>query len=378
MHNYTVKDSSIWCSSHAKDIIGRTDNRIQIGMIQSETRNEVKDETVYIVDVLDSDGHNYIPCTRMVRFGSPYNYEEFTRQTYEPENNFVDNKYDFRFTTGEVVVVAILNGGNKSGITPTGIILGSINHPYRAETLNKNNEVAYISEFNGIETYISKDGEWRQTFRGIQENIDELRLPPSGNPIPEPIYNETIGGSYIEWDDTGSWLLTDAAIDDLPQVLKINKPDGKIEIISGKTELIIDKNEETYSIKNKSTIIASEELFQLDTKETKIKSTDLFQMEAKDIKTKGKWLQEGETQIKGNTEIEGNIKATGDTNQTGNTTQKGNVDITGNFSTTGVTSLAGGAKPLITDIIVVIGTGNLGAPVVSSATILTTTMTKAT
>ena len=377
MHNYTVKDSSIWCDNRVKNIINKTDNRIQIGMIQSETYSAIRDETVYIVDVLDAEGHNYVPCVRMTKFGSPYNYEEFTRQTYESEDGFIDNKYDLKDTPGEVVVVAILNGGNKSGVTPSGIILGSVSHPYRSETLKRNNEVAYISEFNGIETYINKDGEWRQTYRGIQENADKLRESPTGDPLPEPIYNEEIGGSYVEWSKDGSWLLTDNA-KELPQIITVNKKDGKIEIISGNTSLIIDKKEESYSITNKKTTINSEESFDLNTKKTTVKSTELFDLEAQDIKTKGKWTQEGDVSIKGNTETEGDVKITGNTEQMGNTKQTGNVTVTGNLTTTGQASLAGGAKPLITDIIVVIGVGNLGAPVVSSATILTTTMTKAT
>ena len=56
----------------------------------------------------------------------------------------------------------------------------------------------------------------------------------------------------------------------------------------------------------------------------------------------------------------------------------GNTEITGDFKTSGTTELAGGANPLIYDIVLTMGTGNLGAPVISNHTFLKTVKTKAT
>jgi len=70
--------------------------------------------------------------------------------------------------------------------------------------------------------------------------------------------------------------------------------------------------------------------------------------------------------MEGNMDIKGNI------------TQTGNNDITGNFTTTGLTDLAGGANPLVYDIALTIGIGNLGLPVISSHIFLKTVKTKAT
>ena len=199
MHNYTIKDSSLWIEADIAESMNKVDTRIRVGIIQEESYNALKDETIYMVSVLDSNGQRVIPCTRMVRFGSPYNYEEYTRQSYNFEDGFVDNRHEFRFLSGETVIIAMINGGISSGLTANGVILGSLSHPYRSETLKRNNEVAYISEFNGIENYISKDGEWRQTFRGIQTNVADLRKPPSGEQIPEPEYDLEIGSGFVEW-----------------------------------------------------------------------------------------------------------------------------------------------------------------------------------
>ena len=98
----------------------------------------------------------------------------------------------------------------------------------------------------------------------------------------------------------------------------------------------------------------------LNTKKTNIISSDEVNVESTAINTKGEWTQEGNIDI------------------TGNTKQKGNVDITGNFSTSGLSLIAGGANALVYDIVLTIGTGNLGAPVISSNVFLKTVQTKAT
>jgi len=52
--------------------------------------------------------------------------------------------------------------------------------------------------------------------------------------------------------------------------------------------------------------------------------------------------------------------------------------LTGGLTVTGPVALAGGANPLIYDIALIMGTGNLGLPVVSNAILLKTALTKAT
>ena len=373
MHDFTVKDSSIWQDESIHKIVNSSNTKICMGMVQEEVHNKLKDETYYIVDILDERGQHFVVCTRMSRFGSPYNYEEYTRQTYEVKDGDYAAKGRLDQRPGEVVVVALLNGGESEGI-----ILGSINHPYRSETLKRNNEVAYVSEFNGIEEYIAKDGEWRLTYRGIQKNIADLRKAPDGNALPHPEYDNEIGTGYMEWDKTGSFFVTDNASDKLPQSLHINKKDGKIVITSGKTELTIDKKKESYSIKNKEFTIESLDKFSLKTKKTKIESTDLIEIISKETKIKSKIFQEGDIKIKGKVESEGDFKLKGKIDHDGDTKHSGNVSIGANLESSGMTKLSGGAKPLITDIIMIMGTGNLGMPVMSTATILTTTKTKAT
>jgi hypothetical protein len=144
------------------------------------------------------------------------------------------------------------------------------------------------------------------------------------------------------------------------QSIKVDKPNGKIEIISGKTSLVINKKEETYTFTQKKVTYNTADEWTLNTKKTNVLSSAEINMKSAKINTEGEWTQ------KGNMTITGNIK------------QTGNNDITGNLSSTGITSLAGGQFPLIYDIVLTIGVGNAGAPVISSHVFLKTTKTKAT
>jgi formylmethanofuran dehydrogenase subunit C len=105
--------------------------------------------------------------------------------------------------------------------------------------------------------------------------------------------------------------------------------------------------------------IDAKDSFSLTTKKSTVKSTDVI-VDASNITTTGEWAQSG------NMAITGNVDTTG------------NKTVSGNFSTEGNVSLGGGANPLVYDIVLTLGTGNLGAPVVSSNIMLKTVKTKAT
>jgi hypothetical protein len=123
--------------------------------------------------------------------------------------------------------------------------------------------------------------------------------------------------------------------------------------------LLIDRAAESYDIENKITNFNSTDEFNIDTKATNITSSTEVNIESSMINTTGDINQQGNMTILGNTQ------------------QTGNVAVTGQLATTGPTFLAGGANPLIYDIVLTIGTGNLGAPVVSSNIVLKTVLTKA-
>ena len=379
MDDYIVKDSSVWPNSIATAGIHNQDMSVKLGMVRENYLVENEDgsiETRYVVEVTGgSKGSFPVQCIRGSRFGGIYNYEEYTLRGFDPGQDSASYGI-YAIRPGDMVVVAFFHGDSREGI-----ILTHVNHTGRKEKIEQPDGdfgVEYYSEFNGIETIINADGEYTRTFRGQPTNLDMLKEVPSGSPLPEAEYDEEVGTSYYKWDKTGSWELSDNAKEDL-QSIKVDKPNGQIIITSGKTTLTIDKTAESYEIVNKKTTFTSADEFNVVTKKTDIKSDDLvnvktkemivkaqqlFDLKATDIKTDGKWDQKGDMKILGNIQ------------QTGNATITGNVQCIG-LQTSGPAMIAGGQFPLIYDIVLIIGTGNAGAPVISTATVLKTALTKA-
>jgi hypothetical protein len=354
LREYIVKDSSVPKHRNTKYSLD-TDYSIRVGIVRQHVFLTKKGETRYIVEVWKQNKTYPMTCKRTSRFGGLYNYEEYNFRGYEV-GEVPTTQGNFEFVPGDMVIVAAADGDSREGF-----ILGSVSHFGRGEVLPADNNVAYVSEFNGLQTAINKDGEYRVQFKGAATNIDKLKVAPDGaSRYPLPEYDVDVGFSYYEFDKTGSFCLTDNSNDELPQSIMIDKPNGKLIVTSGKTILTIDKAEESYTIVNKKTTFNSEDEWNLNTKKTTVKSSELVDIEAADIKTKGNWTQEG------NVEVMGNIK------------QTGNTEIEGQFITSGPTFLAGGDNPLVYDIILTIGTGNLGAPVISNHVFLKTVKTKAT
>ncbi len=367
--DYTVKDSSVWGDDESTSLLYEKDCCVRFGVVREEIFVNDFSETRYVVEVWNSGNTIPVTCQRTSRFGGVYNYEEITLRDFTPGNSTGSSAHAIQ--PGDHVIVAYANGDSREGF-----IIGYLNHSGRKESIKHprnpspgspatsfiNREgfgVIYASEFNGLEQIINKAGEYRVTFRGLQTNISKLKSPPSGPPIAPPAYDVEVGSSFFEFDKTGSYNLTDAATEK-PQSIFIDKPNGKIVITSGATSLTIDKNAESYTIVNKKTTFNTTETWDLNTKTTNIKSSSKVNIESAAINSKGKWTQKG------------NMDITGDINQIGNT------DIIGDFSTLGKVDLAGGENALIHDIVLTIGTGNLGAPVISSHIFLKTVQTKAT
>jgi hypothetical protein len=363
---YTVRDSSVFQDPNSYSAYNNKENRIMVGTVREELFDKESKQTKYLVDVWLDGITMSIVCSNCTRFGGIYNYEEYTRQTYKVDDS--KRPVSNSVIPGDHVIVAFLGGDAREGV-----ILSGYKHFGRRETidfkkdsassqfLNRETKIAatkYASEFNGVEKMINADGEYRVTFKGQPTNLANL-VAIGDKEIPNPQYDTSIGSSYYEFDKTGSYFITDNSKEN-PQSIKIDKQNGKVIITSGKTSLVIDKKEESYIITNKKVTFNTATEWNLNTKSTSIKSSNVIIAESKDIKTTGKITQKGDVQI------------------TGGVKQTGNNEITGNLKTTGETLLAGGSFPLIYDIVLILGVGNAGAPVVSSAIVLKTALTKAT
>jgi hypothetical protein len=348
---YIIDDSSR--HKNANTVINK-DYSIRVGVVREHIYLPDRKQTRYLVEVNNNNRVYILSCMRTSRFGGLYNYEEYNLRGFAPGISNISYNNP-TIVPGDMVVVAAVNGDSRDGI-----ILGNISHFGRGEVLPANSDIAFVNEFNGIETMINNSGEYRRTFKGQPTNLAKLNEIPNGKRYPAAEYNIDVGFSYYEFDKTGSYTLTDNTTDKAPQYIKLDKPNGKIEIVSGKTSLIIDKGAQSYTIINKTTTFNSTDSWNLNTKVTNINSTDAISAKTKDIKTEGKWTQKGDMAITGKVEVTGDTKVSGD------------------FKNEGEALLAGGANPLIYDIVLIMGTGNLGAPVISMATVLKTVKTKAT
>lgn len=341
MKDYIIKDSSIWQDDGAFSVEKNLDCSLKIGVVRDIVEIDGPD-IAYIVEVWLGGKYTPIQCTRSSRFGGVYNYEEFTYRGMEPDDSSAsDGLFDYK--KGDVVLIAYLYGDSREGI-----IINGINHPARPRLFDLDSGIVYQSEFNGINKSITNTGEYTTTFKGIPTNIAELESPSTGEPIPAPEYDAAIGYTYMKYDETGSWIISDndgVEIDaetgeqtssETLQSIFIDKPNGKIIITSGKTTLTIDKAEESYTIVNKVTTFESEDEWNLNTKMTNIISEEV-NIESTTINTKGKWKHEGNVEIMGNTK------------------QTGNVDIAGNLTAKGQVKLGlGSPLPLIQDIPIII------------------------
>lgn len=366
MREYIIKDSSFKRGDGIVNL--EKDYSIRVGVVKEHIFVEQDRQTRYIVEVWKNNRIYPVSCIRTSRFGGLYNYEEYNLRGYKNSDNnaFVGC---LPLTPGDMVIIAASNGVFKDGI-----ILGHINHFGRDEQLPATGDIAFINEFNGISQVINKYGEYRRTFKGLPSNLDELDKVPDGNYYPSPEYDEDVGFSYYEFDSTGSYTVTDNANDMLPQTIRIDKSKGTISIVSGMTSFVIDKKKQSYTIKNDTTTFNTKTKYWVKTEHTLYDSTtdwelntqvmrvmaqNLIRASASKIETFGKWRQTGEVNIIGDTSV------------------KGDATVSGSFSNNGSASLAGGAHPLIYDIVLTMGTGNLGAPVISQNVVVKTVRTKA-
>jgi hypothetical protein len=215
------------------------------------------DSLIYIVEVLVNGKQVPVSCTTMVKWGGAHNFEE---QTLRPWlNGFPAGALspasagNYVARSGDMVLVAYLNGQSREGV-----ILGGISHNARKKRL-KGGKVAYLSEFNGIETSITDNGSYKITFKGYAAtNQAALKVAPSGAAILPAVYDPLTGGSYYGFSSKGSFVASDGK-----QFLKISKDIAKGSIIlkSGSSQIELGGNSAVGSFSVK----AGKAVIELDT-----------------------------------------------------------------------------------------------------------------
>jgi hypothetical protein len=114
------------------------------------------------------------------------------------------------------------------------VILGGLAHPARKPTITTE-EIAYASQFNGIETTITAAGGYKILNKGNDTTALDNAIP--GQPAPPETPNP-LGGSFFELGDDFSITLSDGD----QQTIKIDKSGKKTSISSGKIVIELDGN----------------------------------------------------------------------------------------------------------------------------------------
>jgi hypothetical protein len=277
-----VKDSSIWYKPSSLKVINTYDTRLYIGVVR-EAHNDVDtNELRYLVEIHYKNDVMLSNCRMLRRWGGVFNYEDYVSQGYN-WNDASNNQNGSAAVPGDVVLVSQFAGQGREGV-----IIGGLSHVALKGFLDATKGPQYKSEFNGIETSINEDGEWTLTFKGQPTNLSKLGDSPSA-PVPAPDYDKDVGTSFMKWDKTGSFIISDEATDgDKFQKLFIDKKNGTIDVFSGKVNLHIAKSDQSVKWTSK--------IYEIDSTDSITYKTKNFEGEATDhvhIKTP-KYVIEGE------------------------------------------------------------------------------------
>lgn len=261
-----VPDSSVWRDNESFKRQQSLDTAINIGIVRTANFNKITQEITYIVEVQRDGDKLVVPCRVATRFGGIYNYEEYTYQTYNFDENS-DELAAFETKAGDTVLVSFLNGDPREGI-----IIGSIHHPGRKRQLPLEEGVQFKSSVNGVEQLINADGEYTVTFRGQPTNASILEEKPATDELAEPEYDDEIGTTYMKFDVDGGWTISDNATED-PQMIHINKSEGTTTITSGAIVLTMTKSDESTSLTTKTLTVEAADKMETKTKEWATEAT---------------------------------------------------------------------------------------------------------
>lgn len=233
--------------------------QLRVGLVRDRVFDEKTKTHLYIVEAYSQGRRIYMRCNQLSRFGDVWNFEEWGIRSLDNNTPIKAEESNMIAKPGEVVVVAALNG-----IDLDGVIIGCLLHPSRESKIEEK-ELSYYKSYNGLETTITKDGEYSLIFNGSPTNTPStfMGLPK----IPQPKYNDNVAGSYFKISKEGNIEFSDAHRE-IKQSLTINKGESFVEIISGDIVLKIDG-------KNKEIL--------LFTKNLKIEAEDIVNIEAKSI-----------------------------------------------------------------------------------------------
>ena len=267
-----VQDSSIWRDADAHSAVNSKDPYLRMGIVKRINKNPDTQQLNYLVEIRNRNDLVEINCILVRNSGGVYNYDDTVLRGYKFEDK-PDQTNSYAAKAGDMVLVGLLNGEGREGA-----IIGFLPHPARKSALDPAKGPQSISEFNGVETTINDLGEYKLTFKGLPTNIKKLDDKSTGKIAPAE-YDKKIGGSYFNFDKTGSFTLNDAAESD-PQIIKIDKPNGSLKITSGKITVTLTKKDEKIAVKSKIIDINSETSVTTKTKDLSVDASSSIKLKS--------------------------------------------------------------------------------------------------
>lgn len=319
-----------------------------------DPKNITKDRVEYVIKV---KGQLFPNAIEVKAGGGKFNYSERIRKPTEVSSSGALNQktYD-ELLDGEHVYVAFLEG---YGNTP--LIIGGAEHPARGtyKKIKKTDGVFSVDEFNGVEVSIDKDSNYMVKHVG--------RKDPKGK-----IADEKAVGAMLKLFGNGNILFdTSKTAGDKPLLMLFDKAGKKFEIQAQENVATFDDTGMKFTDKFGNISV-------FDTAGIKItdKSGNIIEMKSGEVKIT----------VAGNIKlaIDGNIDMTATGNATVKATGNATVEADGKVIVKGTAGtdvgsassitkvdgtqvlLAGGGPPVARLGDMVVGTGNLGAPIVAN------------
>ncbi len=266
----------------------------------------------------------YKNCISASSFGSIADFFEVRLRTQKKVKNKQSKGRDFLGQDGALVLLLCLDGSSEKAI-----IIGGLPHPDRKSKLKGKGQIL-AGEFNGMAISVAEDGSANLTFKGATDN--------EGVPLDKEQGNTTID---IEKDGT----------------LQFKHKGATQRIEKGGNFLLANEGTTTIQTK-KSTTIKTDDALSVESKKDTSMKMDKFILDAQgsasmkaqsfDISGQSKIdLKSQMISLKGDSQIKA---------QAAQITLEGQVFLGG-----------AGGQPLVLPTTQFIGTGNLGAPVLSTA-----------
>jgi len=264
----------------------------------------------------------YKNCIMADTFGSIADFFEYKLRAQTKEEG--DSGRNPEKQNGAIVLMLCLDGASEKGI-----ILKALKHPSRKETLDKDKDIHMQGEFNGLNVTVDKDGAFKLTFKGPRDNDGEYSK------------KDKEAGTFLEIDKAGNVALD--MNNDKETSVKVSKEDEKITTTSEKETEINAGKDITAKSKESINLEAGKDFAFAAGGKANFKADSKFDIESG-----------GDLSMKA-----ASLKATID----------GQIQFQGSQITLqGMTFLgSAGGTPALIGTTQFLGTGNVGAPVISLA-----------